>query len=185
MTFDSVNDQWLGVVHKFPTVLHARASFSFDVSPESLQKTLIHALSSLSDIAISREISIANLDGYSEGRVSFKVGIGNGEGFDLLDSAEVERLLNRIENRGTFDTLDAVLYLHYAIQDGRIHKIHEDHYVTRLVFRPGRVEVLVHHLKGIRRIDPGELVALLFQQLNAAMGRARFPEVELEQVSST
>jgi hypothetical protein len=185
MNSDSHDDQWLGAVYKFPTVLHGRASFSFDINVESLQKALVQALSSLSETPVSKEISIANLEGYLQGKVTFKIGIGNGEGFDLLDSSEIERVLNRIENRGPFDTLDVVLHLHYGIENDRIHKVHEDQYVTRLVFRPGRVELLIHHLKGIRRIDPQDLIELLLGQLNTEMSRARLPEVELEQVSST
>lgn len=184
MTLDPVDDEWLGVVYRFPTVLHGRAFFSFDVNPETLQKTLVNALSSLRDTAVSKEITVANLDGYSQGKVSFEIGVGNGEGFDILDANVVERLLNRIENRGTFDTLDIVLHLHYEIPDGRAHKIHEDQYITRLAFRPGRAEMLVNHVKGIRRIDPSELVELLLQRLNAEIDRVKLPRVELEQVSS-
>jgi hypothetical protein len=44
---------------------------------------------------------------------------------------------------------------------------------------------LVHHLEGMRRIDPDELVRLLVQQLNSEMSRATLPNVELEQVVST
>jgi hypothetical protein len=185
MSSDSKDDQWLGDVYEFPTVLHARASFVFDITVESLQKALVQALSALRDNPISKEITIANLDGYLQGKVAFKIGIGNWEGFDPLDSSGVERVLNRIENRGPFDTLDVVLHLHYGIGDGRVHKVHEDQYVTRLVFRPGRVELLVHHLKGMRRIDPHDLVGLLLRQLNTEMSRARLPEVELEKISST
>jgi hypothetical protein len=75
--------------------------------------------------------------------------------------------------------------LHYGIEDDRIHKVHEDQYITRLVFRPGRVELLVHHLKGVRRIDPHDLVNLLLSQLNTEMNRMSLPEAELEQISST
>jgi hypothetical protein len=185
MSSGSNDDQWLGAVYKFPTVLHARASFSFDISIDSLQKALVQALSSLRETPISREITVANLGGYFQGKVAFKIGIGNGEGFDLLDSNEIERVLNRIENRGPFDSLDVVLHLNYGVEDGRIHKVHEDQYVTRLVFRPGRVELLVHHLKGIRRIDPHDLVNLLLNQLNTEMNRMRLPEAELEQITST
>ena len=185
LTSISDTDQWFGVIYKFPTVLHARASFSFDINPGSLQKTLVHVLSSLRDSPISMEITVANLDGYSLGRVDFKIGVGNGEGFDILDDSEVERILDRIENRGSFDTLDLAFHLHYVIEDGRSHKVHEDHYIMRFAFRPGRVELLVHHLKGMRRVDSVELVRLLLRQLNTELSRMRLPEVESEEISST
>ncbi len=179
------DDQWLGAIHQFPTILHARASLSFDVSPDSLQKALVSALSSLRALCLPRMITVADRDGYSGGKIGFKIGVGNGEGFDVLDAEEEERILDRIENRGAFDALDLAFHLHYTINDSLKHKLHEDHYLVRLVFQPGRVEVLVHHLKGIKRLEPVELVSLILEQLNAELTREHFPLADLDSISST
>ncbi len=179
------DDQWLGAIHQFPTILHARASLSFDVSPDSLQKALVSALSSLRALCLPRMITVADRDGYSGGKIGFKIGVGNGEGFDVLDAEEEERILDRIENRGAFDALDLAFHLHYTINDSLKHKLHEDHYLVRLVFQPGRVEVLVHHLKGIKRLEPVELVSLILEQLNAELTRERFPLADIDSISST
>ena len=179
------DDPSLGNITSFPTLLHARASFSFDINPESLQKALVSALASLQAKPKSREITLADRDGYSDGRLVFKIGIGNRDSFDTLDSKEEERVLDRIENRGPFNTLDLAFHLHYAIDDGRRHKIHEDHYVLRLVFQPGRVEFLMHHLKGVRRVEPDELVRFIIQGLNVELARNRYGEIELETVDIT
>lgn len=178
-------NRWLGGLHSFPTVLHARASLSFDISPASLQKALVSALSSLRENPVSRMITIADLDGYSNGSAHFNVGVGNGEGFDILDLKEQERVLDRIENRGAFDSLDLAVHVQYTVDDGRRHKIHQDHYFIRLIFEPGRVEALIHHMKGIRRVDPAELIGLITAQLNSELTREKFPEVSLDVVSST
>jgi hypothetical protein len=185
MTDASGDDQWLGTLHSFPTVLHARASFSFDINTISLQKALFYALSSLQATSMAREITVADRDGYEKGRLEFKIGIGNGEGFDILDSKEEDRLLNRVENYAPFDTIDVVFHLHYTIDDGRRHKPHEDHYVMRLVFRAGMFEVLVHHIKGTRRVDPGELVRLVLGELNSELARDNLAELNIEAVDST
>ncbi len=179
------DDLWLGELHGFPTILHARASLPFDISPVSFQKALVGALALLREASIFREISIADREGYERGSVSFKIGIGNGEGFDILDAKEEERVLDRIENRGAFYTLDLAFHIHYRIDDGQRHKVHEDHYLTRLVFDPGRVEMLVHHLKGVRRVEPVELLRLILDQLNTMLSRQRFPELDLEVINST
>ena len=178
-------DQWLGSLHSFPTVLHARGSLSFDISPASLQKALVSALSSLRESQISTRITVADQDGYLDGSAHFKIGIGNGEGFDILDAKEAGRILDRIENRGAFDSLDLAVQIHYSINDGRRHKIHQDRYVIRLIFQPGRVEALIHHLKGIRRVDPAELIELIMAQLNTVLSREKFPEVFFDLVTST
>ncbi len=128
---------------------------------------------------------MADRDGYSGGKIGFKIGVGNGEGFDVLDAEEEERILDRIENRGAFDALDLAFHLHYTINDSLKHKLHEDHYLVRLVFQPGRVEVLVHHLKGIKRLEPVELVSLILEQLNAELTRERFPLADIDSISST
>jgi hypothetical protein len=175
----------LGTVDSFPTVLHARASFSFDINPESLQKALISALTSLRTNPKPREITLADLDGYLNGQLTFRLGIGNGDSFDILDSKEEERVLNRIENRGPFRTLDLAFQLHYSVNDARRHKVHEDHYILRLVFQPGRVEVLVHHLKGVRRVESDELVRLVIQELNVELTRNHYGPLDLEAVDFT
>jgi hypothetical protein len=178
-------DEWLGNLYAFPATLHARASLAFDTSPKIFQKALVSALASLPTTSIPREITIADRNGYSSGSVHFRVGIGNGEGFDILDAKEAERVLCRIENRQPFDSLDLALHLHYRIDDGRIHKVHDDQYALRLVFKPGRVEVLVHHLKGLRRIEPPDLVKMVVERLNVELARAHFPPIDLDEVSST
>jgi hypothetical protein len=179
------DDPSLGTLDSFPTVLHARASFSFDINPESLQKALVVALASLRTNPKSREITLADRDGYSKGELAFRLGIGNGEGFDVLDAEEAERVFHRIENRGPLNVLDLAFYLHYSIGDGRRHRVHEDHYIFRLVFQPGRVEVLVHHLKGVRRVEPDELIRIMIQELNVELTRSRYSEIELETVDIT
>ena len=181
----SDEDDPLGTVDSFPTVMHARASFSFDINPESLQKALVSALASLRANPKSREITLADRDGYLNGQLTFRLGIGNGDSFDTLDSKEEERVMNRIENRGPFNTLDLAFQLQYSVGDGRRHRVHEDHYVLRLVFQPGRAEVLVHHVKGVRRVEPDELVGIIIHELNVELTRDRYGQIELEAIDVT
>lgn len=185
MARESDDDLWLGSLHQFPAVLHARAFFSFEINSESLQKALMSAVSSLLTGSISKEISIADRDGYSESRLVFKIGIGDGGGFDFLSRRQEERVLGRIERLGPFKILDLAFQLHYMVDDGRKHKVHGDYYVVRLVFHPGQVEMLVHHGKGIRRVEPDELVSLILRALNSELARRGSSPVELETVRST
>lgn len=93
--------------------------------------------------------------------------------------------MERIENGGPFGSVDLTFHLRYLIDDSVRHKVHEDHYLVRLVFQPARVEVLVHHLKGIRRIEPQELVRLLVGELNVELERNGYAALELESMEST
>jgi len=179
------DDPWLGTVERFPTIYHARASLLYDINTESLQKAIFSGLQSLAEGKKSLEITVADIPGYQSGGVAFKFGVGNKDGFDILDNKEAERVTQRIEEKGTFRTLDLVFHLHYSVNDGRRHKIHQDQYLARLTFQHGRVELLLHHLKGVRRIAPDELVLILLSATNHELSRNKYPELELESLSST
>lgn len=178
-------DEWLGSLFSFPTVLHGRASFVFDVSPLSLQKGLFSTLKFLRSSSIPLELSVSDTNGYQKGKMRFEIGVGNGEAFDILDLNEERRLMSRIENSGPFSTLDLALQVHFTIEDSHIHKIRKDHYVVRLVFQPGRLEMLVHHVRGLRRLDPAGVVELIRQGLNAELVREGLPRLEIVSLGST
>jgi hypothetical protein len=182
---DLADDLLLGSLDNFPTVLHGRASFSFDINPESLQKALVSMLVSLQANPRSRDITVADRSGYLKGQLAFRLGIGNGDGFDVFDSKEAERVLHRIENRGPLNILDLLFQLHYSVIGDGPHRVHEDHYILRLVFQPGRVEILIHHLKGVRRVESAELLVLLVKELNVELTSNRYGKVELESVQTT
>ena len=179
------DDPWLGTVERFPTIYHARASWLYDINTESLQKAIFSGLQSLAEGKKSLDITVADIPGYQSGGVVFKFGVGNKDGFDILDDKEVERVIRRIEEKGTFRTLDLVFHLHYSLDDGKRHRVHQDQYLARLTFQPGRVELLLHHLKGVRRIAPDELVRILLSATNHELGQNKYPELELESLSST
>jgi hypothetical protein len=179
------DDPWLGTLERFPTVYHARASWLYDINTESLQKAIFAGLRLLAQEKKPLEITVADIPGYQSGGVVFKFGVGNKDGFDILDAKEVERVIRRIEEKGTFRTLDLVFHLHYSLDDGKRHKVHQDQYLARLTFQPGRIELLLHHLKGVRRITPDELVRILLSATNRELGQNKYPELELESLTSS
>jgi len=182
---DLDEDPWLGTLEHFPTIYHARASLLYDINAENLQKAIFAGLRSLAQEKKTLDITVADIPGYQAGRVVFKFGVGNMDGFDILDDKEAKRVIQRIEEKGTFKTLDLVVHLHYSVDDGKRHKVHQDQYLARLAFQPGRVELLLHHLKGVRRIAPDELVRILLSATNRELSRNKYPELELESLSST
>jgi hypothetical protein len=179
------DDPWLGTLEHFPTIYHARASWLYDINTESLQKAIFAGLRSLSQRKKNLEITVADIPGYQSGEAQFKFGVGNKDGFDILDDKEAKRVIQRIEQKGTFETLDLVFHLHYSVDGSKRHKVHQDQYMARLAFQPGRVELLLHHLKGVRRIGPDELVRILLSATNQELDRNKYPELELESLSST
>lgn len=177
----SVNDdRFLGTLFEFPRLLHGRASLTFDASPVSLQKALLRSLSSLQTLSFPQEVTVADREGYSSGAIQIRVGIGDGEGFDFLDEREEERVLSRIENLGPFDNLDLSFHLQYLIEGSAERRVHRDRYLVRLVFQPGNIEVLLHHLKGLRRVEGNELVDLIISHLNIELGKEKLPPVDVD-----
>ncbi len=179
------DDPGLGSLESFPTVLHARASFESEVNVENLQKSLVSALHALANLRLPIELSRSDHDGYVGGLVDFKLGVGNVEAFDIFDEAEEDRLLRRIERRGAFPSLDLSFKLHYSINDGKKHTVPDDRFLARLLFRPGRMEVYVNHHKGIRRVQPEELIALLIEEVDTSLEGMRYPRLHPEDHSRT
>jgi hypothetical protein len=178
-------DPWRGTLARFPTVLHARASLLFDMNLETLQRAIIQALLEVQKVARPIEVTVADHDGYNIGKVYFRIGVGNELGFDILDGKMGERLLRRIEERGSFQSLDVAFHTGYGIADGKRHNLRGDRYIVRLQFRPGTVELLLHHLKGLRRIQPDELVHFLVSITSTELAKGGYPAVEVETLVTT
>jgi hypothetical protein len=174
-------DPWLGTIQQFPTILHARASLVYDVTTETLQKTIVRCLIQLQESIRSMDLSISDKPGYTDGTVGFKVGVGNHDGFDILDAREEDRVLRRIIAQGVFPTLDFSITIHYKVRAAGRHRVARDRYLTRLSFQTGRAELLVHHLKGLKRVDPSELVQFLVSITNAELVKKGYGEVEVEE----
>ncbi len=175
------DDPWLGTVAKFPTVLHARASLVYDVTNETLQKTLVHCLLQLQQSIRPIELSLSDNAGYLDGTVHFRVGVGSNDGFDILDVSEEDRVLRRILANGVFQTIDLSFDLQYKVKSSGKHRVARDRYLIRLTFQTGRAELLVHHLKGLKRVDPGEMVQLLLEITNAELLNKGYGEIVMEE----
>jgi hypothetical protein len=175
------DDPWRGTLAKFPTILHARASLVYDVTNETLQKTLIHCLLQLQQSVRPIQLSLSDNAGYMDGTVRFRVGVGSNDGFDILDTGEEDRVLRRILAHGVFQTLDLSFDLQYKVKSSGKHRVARDRYLARLTFQTGRAELLVHHLKGLKRVDPGEMVQLLLEITNAELLSKGYGGIEMEE----
>jgi hypothetical protein len=178
-------DPWLGALHNFPTVLHSRASFDHEINTENLQRAVLLALRSISILKLPIEVSISDHDGYYQGTVSFRLGVGNDEAFDVFDDKEQERLLQRIENKGPFPTLDLAFNARYVVTDVKRHTAREDRFLARLLFRSDRMDVYVHHLRGMRRVEPEQIITMLIEQIDLQLQKLGYPRLRKENVSKS
>src|SRR6266571_6390827 len=178
------DDPWLGTIAKFPTFLHAMSSLVYDITNVTLQKTLVHCLLQLQQSIRPIELSLSDNAGYLDGTVRFRVGVGSNDGFDILDASEEDRVLRRILALGVFKTLDLSFDLKYKVKSSGKHHVARDRYLTRLTFQTGRAELLVHHLKGLKRVDPSEMVRLLLEITNAELLSKGYGEIDREESRS-
>src|SRR2546429_9727727 len=93
-------DPWLGTLENFPTIYHARASWLYDINTESLQKAIFSGLRSLAREKKTLDITVADLPGNQSGQGVFKFGVGNKNGFDILDDKEAGRGIQGIQEKG-------------------------------------------------------------------------------------
>ncbi len=128
---------------------------------------------------------MADHSGYLNGKATFKVGIGNGKVFDTLDADEEERVLRKIQNHGALPALDVAVNIHYVVEGGKRHSVRGDRYIARMLFQQERLELLLHHWRGVRRVQPDELVRLLVSAVNVELRRAKSPGLELEELRTT
>lgn len=163
-------DPWLGAILNFPTILHSKESLVHELNDSSLQRVLLKVLGTIASLRLPIKLSLSDHDGYFLGTVGFKIGIGNAEAFDVYDAKEQDRLLKRIESKGPFAALDLSFNASYSIHDnGRRHAVREDRFLARLIFRSGRMEVYVHHLRGMRRVRSDDVIDLLVEQINGEL----------------
>lgn len=179
------DDRWLGRLERFPTVLHARAFLRFDSKTINLQKAFIRGLRALAKDSMKVQVSLANYHGYMDAEAKFNIGIGNETAFELLDADEEERVLQRIEREGALETLDIAVNIHYNVKGRTRHSVRGDRYIVRMLFQPERLELLLHYWKGLKRIPPDRLIRLLIESANTALRRERYPELELQNLTTT
>ena len=176
-------DPWLGAVSNFPTVLHSKGFFAHELNDDNLQKILLKVLGVISSVRLPIQLSISDHDGYFIGTVGFRLGVGNAEAFDIFDENEEERLLRRIETKGPFAALDLSFNTSYLVSDEEHrHRAREDRFLARLIFRSGRLEMYVHHLSGMRRVRPEDIIDILVEQLNGELRKRGYAGLRQEAI---
>ena len=84
------DEPWVERLNHFPIVLHGQAPLGFKVLVAVLQQAMVHALHVLAVRKSNMEVSIADREGYFNGKASFKFGIGNSTSFHLSKSPRLE-----------------------------------------------------------------------------------------------
>ena len=150
----------------FPQTIHGRAILTYDVDSTTLQRTLIRILKEFNKLRLDTSISLADREGYFDGEITFKVGVANEQYFCYLDNYQERSVSEFLTKQGTLPILDFLVVARYLLKDQERHPIRTDSYLVRFITSEFQMEVYLYHEKGIRRLNPDELITMIAKELN-------------------
>ncbi|MDR2719885.1 MAG: hypothetical protein LBC03_03670 [Nitrososphaerota archaeon] len=163
----------LGKYENFPLNVQFLKILSSTLSSKQLQQKLIKVLKDLNRKSFHfEEISIPTIP---NSEVIFEFGIAEGDCFNFLDEQETNRALGIIKvGQTSLDFFCVVRY--YRCNTQKKFALKFDYYLFKVNFAVNAVEFRVFHKQGPRYIAPEELVALIAESINKAVGRCVLDE---------
>jgi len=150
----------------FPQTIHGRAVLRYGAENAAVQRVLIRILRELNRLRLDAPITVADREGYLDGQIAFEAGVANEDHFNYLDGYE-ERLMNEtIVKQGVLSVLDFLIVARYLVKDQERHPIRTDSYLIRFIVSEYSMEVYLSHEKGIRRLNPDELIMMIAKELD-------------------
>jgi len=172
----------LGIYPSFPTLIHGHVILTYDVNVTVLQECVLQAVSKMNMEKIETTLSIADKSGYFPGETRFEVRIAEGSSFRSLNPPMKRRIIEYLRARGEFSTFDYSLTIRYRIKDDMRHSLHCDKYVVRHLFFEGQMEIQLFHEKGIRRLNPDEVITMLVKRINDELEKRSERQLKIEKM---
>jgi len=172
----------LGIYQSFPTLIHGDAILTHDVNVTVLQECVVQAISRMNMEKIETTLSVADRSGYFLGETRFEVRIAEGSNFRRLSSHMKRRIIEYLRTRGGFSTFDYSLTIRYRIKDDMRHSLHCDKYIVRNLFLEDQMEIQLVHEKGIRRLNPDEVITMLVKRINCELGKGNERQLKIEKM---
>jgi len=167
---------------RFPQTIHGRAVLRHGLENTVVQKILIKVMRELNRLSLDTSISLADREGYVDGQIEFEVGIANETYFNYLDSLE-ERMINEIMTKqGTLPIVDFLTIAKYLVKDQDRHPVRTDSYLLRFIASEYSMEVYLSHEKGIRRLNPDELLIMIAKALDRELRTNYNTGVKIESI---
>jgi len=172
----------LGIYSSFPALIHGDAILTHNVNTAVLQECVVQAISRMNLEKIETALTVADRSGYFPGESKFEVRIAEGSSFRRLNSRMKRRIAQYLRARGELSTFDYSLTIRYKIKDGMRHSLHCDKYVVRHLFFENQMEIQLFHEKGIRRLNPDEVITLLVKRINDELGKGKQSQLKIERM---
>jgi len=172
----------LGIYSSFPTLIHGDAILTHDVDVTVLQECVVQAISRMNMETVETKLSIADRSGYFPGETRFEIRIAEGLSFRYLYPRMKRKLIECLRARGELSTLDYSLTIKYRIRDDMRHSLHCDRYIVRHLFLEGQMEIQLSHEKGVRRLNPDEVITMLVKRINDELGKGNKRQLKIEKI---
>jgi len=147
----------LGVYSSFPTLIHGDVILTHYVNLSVLQECVVQAIANMNVEKVETALSVADRSGYFLGETRFGT-------------------------RGGFSTFDYSLTIRYRIKDDMRHSLHCDKYLVRHLFFEDQMEIQLFHEKGIRRLNPDEVITMLVKRINDELGKRSERQLKTEKI---
>ncbi len=171
----------LGEFINFSETVHGRSIISFKCPVQKMQRAVIDAMLYLNGHEEPRLLSLSALSMETQGVMGFEIGIADGIFFDNLDEETASGVTEYFSSNSGYRILDFLVVTTYRYsREGRILPLKFDHHLLRFLFNAGKIEVLLHHSQGTRRLPLDELLQIIFDELRRIVGRGRLGEMKVE-----
>lgn len=171
----------LGEFINFPDTIHGRSLISFKCPLLRMQRAVVEMMLSLNGLEKRRLLSISGFPNEIEGVMRFEVGIADGVFFDNLSEAVASRLVQYLSSNNGSHVLDFLLVAtYYYEREEKVRPLRFDHHQLRFFFDTRTIEVLLHHVRGTRRLPLDELLLIMLEELISKAEREHLGEVKVE-----
>jgi len=172
----------VGICPSFPTLIHGDAILTHVVNVTVLQECVVQAISKIDMEKIETTLSVADRSGYFPGETRFEVRVAEGSSFRSLNPPMKRKIIEYLRSRGEFSTFDYSLTIRYKVKDDMRHSLHCDKYVVRHLFFEDQMEIQLFHEKGIRRLNPDEVITMLVKRINDELGKRNERQLKIEKM---
>ncbi len=171
----------LGEFINFPETVHGRSIISFKIPVQKMQLAVIEAMFYMNGHKEPRLLSPSTLPKETKGVMGFEIGIADGIFFDNLDEETARGATEYFSLKSGYRILDFLVVTTYRYsREGRVLPLKFDHHLLRFFFNSGKIEVLLHHLQGTRRLPLDELLKIIFDELRRIVRRESLGKMKVE-----
>lgn len=173
----------LGRYDDFPSITHGRAQITHEIPLDKLQRVVIWSLHKLNGRREASQISVADHPGTHQGEYSFQIGVADGSFFDYLNGREVKKLYDVLRSDKVFPALDFLIIVTYHyFREGRRVPLRFDRHLLRFIFYGNQMELLLFHMRGIRRMPLDELLGRVINKISQEVKRRRLKALRVGRV---